>query len=124
VVVSDSGISVDPAVLSLRLDRAPVDDGSEPLVVLAEGKEVRFLGEVFRFPKGLRQRQIICLLYQHYLVGELWVSSEEIAEQIGLGSNTRVRDVFKKSDAWNRLLTERNGLCGFCWPGDGGVKSS
>lgn len=108
------GLALDPAGIAARLDRLPVADTSDPIVLIGDGKEVRLFGETFRFPKGVRQRQIICHLHERYRQGHRWTSTEEIVTTLELRSNARIRDFFKKSPAWNRLLTERNGMCGFC----------
>jgi hypothetical protein len=62
----------------------------------------------------VRQRQIICHIHERYRQGQRWTSTEEIVAALDLRPNARIRDFFKKSPAWNRLLTERNGMCGFC----------
>jgi hypothetical protein len=55
-------------------------------------------------------------MYQKYLQGQRWTSSSEIAAEVDLADTTRMRDVFKKSAAWGKLLTERDGMCSFCLP--------
>jgi hypothetical protein len=114
-VLNDSdGLALEPAVISARLDRLPVADMNDPIVLIGDGKEVRLFGRIFRFPKGVLQRQIICLIHAHYRKGQLWTSTEEIVTTLDLRPNARIRDFFKKSPAWNHLLTERDGMCGFC----------
>ena len=108
------GLALDPAVISARLGRLPVGDTGDPIELIGDGKEVRFFGETFRFPKGVHQRQIIRLIHERYRQGQRWTSSEEIVTTLDLRPNARIRDFFKRSLAWNRLLTERNGMCGFC----------
>lgn len=110
-----AGPAVDPDIVSARICQTPAVDTDAPILILGVGREVRFYGEVFRFPKGVEQRQIIVFLHERYQQGELWVSNEAILAELNLGG-TRVRDKFKKSPAWGRLLTERSGLIGFCWP--------
>jgi len=114
VVGDGDGLALDPAVISARLDHLPLIDASEPIVLLGDGKEVRLFGETFQFPKGVRQRQIIRHIYERYRQGQRWTSTEEIVTALDLRPNARIRDFFKKSPAWNHLLTERNGMCGFC----------
>ncbi|MGE0630254.1 MAG: hypothetical protein AB7O43_20865, partial [Hyphomicrobiaceae bacterium] len=53
------GLDLDPAVIAARLDRLPLVDAGDPIVLIGDGKEVRFFGQTFRFPKGVKQRQII-----------------------------------------------------------------
>jgi hypothetical protein len=111
------GLAMEPAVIAARLDRLPIADMG-PIVVIGEGKEVCFFGETFRFPKGVQQRQIISYIHKRYQEGQRWTSTDEIVTTLELRTNARIRDFFKKSSAWNRLLTEQNGMCGFCLPAD------
>jgi hypothetical protein len=110
----DDGLALDPVVISARLDRLPLVDVNDPIVVIGDGKEVRLFGETFRFPRGVRQRQILCYIHKRYLQGHRWTTTEEIVAELDLREDSRIRDFFKKSPAWNRLLTEHNGMCGFC----------
>ena len=112
--VLGDGLALEPAVIAARLDQLPMADTSDPIVLIGDGKEVRLFGETFRFPKGVRQRQIIRHIYDRYRQGHRWTSTEEIVTTLELRPDARIRDFFKKSRAWNRLLTERNGMCGFC----------
>jgi hypothetical protein len=112
--VLGDGLALDPAVIAARLDRLPLVDTGDPIVLIGDGKEVRFFGETFRFPKGVKQRQIIRHIHERYRQGHRWTSTDEIVTTLDLRANARIRDFFKKSSAWNRLLTERNGMCGFC----------
>jgi hypothetical protein len=116
LLAGQDDLALDPDVLRLRLDGAPVIVDGEPLVIIGGGREVRFFGAVYRFPKGDKQRRVIMLLHDRYREGEKWVSSAEIAEELELGGQTRLRDLFKGNIAWRRLLKEKNGMCGFCWP--------
>jgi hypothetical protein len=115
--VVDAGVSleIDPDVLNLRLAGVPVLDKAEPLTITGEGREVRFLGQIYRF-KGDKQRLVICLLHARLRKGDLRVSSAEIAAELELAPTTRVRDLFKHHEAWGRLLDQKAGMCGFCWP--------
>ncbi len=114
VIKNDSSLALDPEILSARLDGAPAAAPEAPIVIIGEGREVRLFGRVFRFPKAVHQRRIIRFLYERYLQGELMVSSDEIVTELDLRDGARIRDFFKKSTAWNSLLTERGGMCGFC----------
>lgn len=109
------GLAVDPGVVSARIWQTPAVDTDAPISIIGDGHEVRFYGEVFSFPKGLKQRQIIMSLYERYQRGELWVSNDELAVKVDLAGK-RIRDTFKKNSAWGRLLAERGGMIGFCWP--------
>ena len=60
---------------------------------------------------------IIKLLYERYQQGDRWVSSDEIVVELDLRDGARIRDFFKKNRSWGLLLTERNGMCGFCLDG-------
>lgn len=112
--VLGDGLALDPAVIAARLDRLPLADSGDSIVLIGDGKEVRFFGETFRFPKGVKQRQIIRHIHERYRQGQRWTSTDEIVTTLDLRANARIRDFFKKSPAWNRLLTERDGMCGFC----------
>lgn len=112
--VLGDGLALDPAVIAARLDHLPLVDTGDPIVLIGDGKEVRFFGETFRFPKGVKQRQIIRHIHERYQQGQRWTSTDEIVTTLDLRANARIRDFFKKSPAWNRLLTERDGMCGFC----------
>ena len=118
VIGVDTGLSLNPEILAARLDRPPANEDKAPIVVIADGREVRLLGQVFRFPKGVNQRRIICLLFERYLQGQYWVSSDEIVTELDLRDGARIRDFFKKSPAWGHLLIEHGGMCGFCLAAD------
>jgi hypothetical protein len=107
------GLALDPAVIAARLDCLPLVD-NDSIVLIGDGKEVRFFGETFRLPKGVLQRRIICYIHKRYVQGHRWTSTDAIVTDLELRPNARIRDFFKKSPAWNRLLTERDGMCGFC----------
>lgn len=107
-------LAVDPAIIAGRLDGLSVVEDGSPVVLIGDGKEVRLFGETFRFRKGVRQRQIIRHLYERLRQGHRLTSTEEIIAALDLRANARIRDFFKKNPAWNRLLTERDGMCGFC----------
>jgi hypothetical protein len=115
-VRSSEQLAVDPVIVTLRYDKIDVAAAQGPLVVLGNGAEVRLLGRTYLFPRGLKQRKIVCYMYQKYLQGQRWTSSSEIAAEVDLADTTRIRDVFKKSAAWGKLLTEREGMCSFCLP--------
>lgn len=112
-VVGDT-LTLNPAVIAGRLDGLSAVDEAGPVVLIGDGKEVRLYGETFRFRKGVHQRQIIRHLHQRLRQGHRWTSTEEIIAALDLRERARIRDFFKKSPAWDRLLTERNGMCGFC----------
>jgi hypothetical protein len=111
---TSGSLAIDGAAVALRYQDRPLTNESQELTVVADGKEVRFRGEVFRFPRGVHQRRIICQLHEHYLAGQFMVSSQALLEELQLHSTKRVRDIFKGSRAWGRLLTEKFGMCGFC----------
>lgn len=113
-VLSDD-LTVSPDTMAMLLDKRPAIQPDEIIRLVADGKEVVFKGERYRFVKGLRQRAVIKELYARYRAGEYWVSSAEVAVDAGLGEKTRIRDAFKDHPAWGQLLTERDGMCGFCF---------
>jgi hypothetical protein len=113
LLANDSILALDPAVIALRL-AAVAPESAESIKVVAGGREVHFMGRTFQF-KGQRQREVVCYLHERYLDSELRVSSQEILEHLDFAPGTRIRDVFKDSPAWNKLLTEKSGMCGFCF---------
>jgi hypothetical protein len=114
--VIETGLALDPSLIAARLHRLPEVQSNEPLLVFADGREVQFFGESFRFPKGVQQRRIICYMHKRYQSGELTVSEDRLIVDLDLPRKARVRDYLKTHAAWGRLLTVRNGVCSFCWP--------
>jgi hypothetical protein len=114
-LAGNNGLTLDPEIISARLERRRAEDYNDDLVLIADAKEVRFRGETFRFPKGVHQRRIIRYIDGRYRRGHLWTSNDEIIDKLDLRESARIRDYFKGSPAWNRLLTERDGMCGFCF---------
>ena len=116
VVRNDGSLAIDPEALLAQLDRRPTPTSNDPLVIIADGKEVWLYDQVFRFPKGVHQRRIILKLRERYLAGERRVSSTWLIEELGLRPGARTRDFFKKTNppAWGRLLGEKDGMVGFC----------
>jgi hypothetical protein len=115
IIGTCEGLAIDPQIISARFDRVRMADSNEAIVLIGDAREVRFFGETFRFPRGVRQRQIIGFIHDRYRRGQRWTSTDEIVAALDLRANARIRDYFKKSPAWNRLLTERKGMCGFCF---------
>jgi hypothetical protein len=107
-------LELDP--LAISGSSKPPTKANGPLVVTADGKEVIFFGQTFRFPRGTQQRRIVCYLYNRSLEGELAISEDRIAADLELRDGFRMRDTFKDHPAWGNLLTVRDGLCEFCWP--------
>ena len=107
------GLAIAPAALVARFDGLPSVEQGEPIRLIADGREVHFFGKKFRFT-GLRQREIIGLIYKRYKQGQRWTSSAEILEALEFPERARIRDYFTQNPAWNELITERNGMCGFC----------
>jgi len=112
--VLGEGVTVSPLAMKAHLAQVHVERRGEVLILEAGGRVVHLYGETFQFLKGVHQRAIVKLLYDRYLAGERWVPSHEIVVELNLRDNARIRDYFKKHPAWNRLLIERNGMCGFC----------
>lgn len=114
VASHENGLEIDPAVIAARLDRRPAV-GDADLQIIDEGREVRLYKETFKFQRGIKQRDIIRFLHDRLMEGQDWVSSAEIQTELDLPDKTRIRDIFKGNRAWGRLLTERSGMCGFCF---------
>ena len=117
-LVQRDTLRIDPRLLTFRLDGGERTGIAPVLEVIGDGHLVRLRGVDFRFPKGDKQRRILIFLYKKYLDGALRVSVAEIVTELGFGTNTRIRDVFKGHAAWGKLLTESGGTCGFCLNGE------
>ena len=117
VLAANRDLVIDREILAARFDRMPARRIAGPLEIIADGREVRLFEQTFNFKKGVQQRRIIMLLYEHYQDGERWVSTDKIVAELDLRDGARIRDFFKKSPSWNRLLTEHSGMCGFCLDG-------
>jgi hypothetical protein len=106
-------LPLDPNAIASRLAAGPASE--DPLVVIGDGREVRLHGRTFRFPKGVHQRQIICVLHERYLAGEREVPTAWLVEELELKCD-RIRDYFRKCNppVLDELLWEKGGLCGFC----------
>ena len=118
VLQTDGGLAIDLETLSRRIDRSPrVAD--EPVVLIGDGHEVWLHGEVFRFPRGERQRRIVQAIHEALLAGEPMTSWARIAENLDLPAGVRLRDYFKKHrpPVLGRLLKEVDGMVGFCLRG-------
>jgi hypothetical protein len=119
VLRSPHSLAVDPVLLGLRYDHVEISDPQAALVVSAGGTEARLLGRTFRFKRGTKQQQIIQYMFERYSEGRRWIPSAEILEELGLGDNARIRDIFKGNEAWGELIRERDRMCGFCLPESG-----
>ncbi|MGD9924945.1 MAG: hypothetical protein AB7V13_26375 [Pseudorhodoplanes sp.] len=113
VVDFEKDLLIDPNRIAARLSQRPLA-GEGDLQVIADGKLVKFFGETFRFERGVKQREIIRYLFKEYQNGRLLVSSAQIVAELDYPPQTRIRDIFKNSPAWSKLLAEQNGMCGFC----------
>jgi hypothetical protein len=116
----EGSLSISPERMIAGMQSNARTREERDLVVIGDGKEVRFKGETFLLKKGAEQRRVVCFLHDRYIRGDRWTSSEEIIEELGLGVR-RIRDLFKRSPAWNHLLTEKSGMCGFCFEEDPGL---
>jgi hypothetical protein len=116
VLRSSHSLAVDLVLLGLRYDHVEISDPQAALVVSAGGTEARLLGRTFRFKRGTKQQQIIQYMFERYSEGRRWIPSAEILEELGLGDNARIRDIFKGNEAWGELIRERDRMCGFCLP--------
>ncbi|MGD9714343.1 MAG: hypothetical protein AB7V46_20115, partial [Thermomicrobiales bacterium] len=112
LLTGDADLSIDADRVAIRLGEIPRIADQE-LVVLADGAEVWLYGRVFKFKKGVKQRAVIRYLHGKYREGVLSVPSTEVAEACDLAFHSRIRDLFKKSEAWDQLLTEEGGMCRF-----------
>jgi hypothetical protein len=115
LLLPGSQLSIDPGYLVDELDQRPTKARGDLPVILADGREVRFRGEAFRFPRGEKQRRVIKLLHDGAAAGQRSASSAEIVTVLDFEPRTRIRDIFKNSPAWGRLIHESAGICSFCW---------
>jgi hypothetical protein len=111
--IVDDGLTLDPNRISASLDRSIVSIPSDRIVLLAGGKEVVFFGRSYSFAKGVQQRRIVQLIHDRYIEGEHPLSVDYVVAELGLRSNARIRDFFKKHAAWDVMLFEKDGKCGF-----------
>lgn len=64
---------------------------------------------------------MIVYLHGQYLQGVYEVPAAQIVEDLDdFAAGARIDKLFKDSPAWNRLLTQRSGICSFCWPAEEG----
>ncbi len=119
LVADLSNLPISAGSLLSLLDAQLGAAAAADLVVIGDGRHVQLYGRTFSFSKGDTQRRIIVKLYEYYLKGETPVASAQIVTDLDLDPSTRMRDVFKRSPAWGALLSERNGMLGFCLKQDG-----
>jgi hypothetical protein len=111
--VLEDGLTLDSSRVAASLDRSISARPSDPITLLADGKEVVFFGRSYSFAKGTQQRRILQLLYDHYREGEHSLSVDYVIAELELRPNARIRDFFKKHPAWGIMLFEKGGKCGF-----------
>ncbi|MGE0256853.1 MAG: hypothetical protein AB7N54_19595 [Alphaproteobacteria bacterium] len=114
ILVFGGGLRIDKEILSARLDGMTPRQPAGPVEVFGDGKEVRLFGRVFRIPKGVQQRRIVCYLHQQLLLGIRRVPPDKIVVELDLPPKARIRDYFKRSPLWGALLSEKDGMIGFC----------
>jgi hypothetical protein len=117
--VVGEGLAVDGGILAARLSARPTSDG-EPLTVSADARIVRLYDQTFEFPRADKQRHVILYMYRRYEEGDRHVPTADIIAELDLAYGARIRDLFKGSRAWGKLLTEGNGVCRFCLREDEG----
>lgn len=113
-VVMRSSLTVDLDVIEMRLDQGALWAERQPVEIVGNGEEVRLYNDVFRFPRGSDQRRVIVSLYEYLQRGERTVSSALLLDGLDFPEGTRLRDLFKGSPAWGRLIREVGGVVGFC----------
>jgi hypothetical protein len=115
MIIREAALTLDASLIAMRMDELPGEDEQGPFWVNADCREVHFYGSKFSFAKGLKQRDVIRVLYAYHLRGERQVSSAKIISDLDWDPKTRLRDIFKGHPAWGHLLIERSGMCGFCF---------
>lgn len=115
--LAGASFSLDAGILASRLGGNVPARAEEPLEIIGGGRMVWFYGEKYEFPRGDKQRCAINYLYGQYQQGVYNVPTAQMIEDVKeLTATTRIDKLFKDSPAWNRLLTQRNGMVSFCWP--------
>jgi len=115
--IIDRRLTLDTNRIAAILDRSIASTPSDRIVLLAGGKEVGFFGSSYSFAKGAHQRRIVQLIYDRYSEGEHPLSVDYVVAELGLRTNARIRDFFKKHPAWGIVLFEKDGKCGFILSG-------
>jgi hypothetical protein len=115
-LVIGAGLTVDADNLANHLGGNLPARRQRPLQITGEGRVVWFYGEKFEFPRGDQQRRIINYLHDQYLQGICEVSPAQIIADLELPEKTRIDKQFRRSRAWDRLLTLRAGMLTFRWP--------
>jgi hypothetical protein len=111
------GLTLDPNRIAAMLDGSTAVIPTDRIVLLADGKEVVFFGRPYSFAKGVHQRRIVKLIYDRYEKGEHILSVDYVVTKLNLRSDARIRDYFRKHDAWDTMLFEKEGKCGFILKG-------
>ena len=111
--IMERGLILDPNRIAARLDRSIASIPSDRIVVLAGGREVSFFGRTFSFPRGVNQRRIVQFIYDRYSEDEYLLSVDQVIAELDLRTNARIRDYFRKHPAWDVMLFEKDGKCGF-----------
>lgn len=78
----------------------------------ADFRIVRAKSETFVF-RGDKQRQVIEYMYERWLDGVERVSIAEMMDDLSFPIATRLRDLFKKHPAWEKLVKEEGGSAWF-----------
>ena len=116
MIIREAALKLDASLIAMRMDELPGAEVQGPFWVNADCREVHFYGTKFSFAKGLKQRDVVRVLHEYHLRGERQVSAAKIISDLDWDPKTRLRDIFKGHPAWGRLLNERSGMCGFCFP--------
>ena len=107
------GLTLDPNRIAAMLDVSTAVIPTDRIVLLANGKEVVFFGRSYSFARGFHQRRIVKFIYDRHEEGEHLLSVDYVVAELGLRDRARIRDYFKKHDAWDTMLFEKEGKCGF-----------
>jgi hypothetical protein len=117
VLSPTDSLALDPAILTALLDGGgPRADPNLP-IIRADGREVQYRGQTYKFPRGETQRRIILHLYKKAQGGVMEITEASVIAALDLGAHVRLKDIFKDNKAWGQLLDSRDGIVGFCRPG-------
>jgi hypothetical protein len=108
----ETGFSLDLDVIAGVLGGLCPQRTAQLIEPSADFRIVRAKGKSFVF-RGDKQRQVIGYLHERWLDGVERVSIAEMMDDLGFPIETRLRDLFKKHPAWEKLVKEEGGSAWF-----------
>jgi len=108
----ETGLSLDLDVIGGVFGGLRPQRTAQLIEANADFRIVRAKGETFMF-RGDKQRQVIEYMHERWLDGVEQVSTAEMMDDLGFPIGTRLRDLFKKHSAWEKLVKEEGGSARF-----------